>query len=135
MERIRSIDLFSIATGIFAYFVVPLVPLLALGSAVASHVQVVPNSLLRNPYFYVELWFLTLAPFLSGYMVAKLSRRQPLLHGFLTGIAGAILFVSWFLCFGSRASIPLSIIGVLFAVLGAWLWRVKARRAKHIRVV
>jgi hypothetical protein len=132
--RSLSIDFYAVATAVFAFFIVPLLPLLALGNAAVSHLEVLPTGILDNPFFYVELWFITFAPILAGHLAAKRCHQRPLLHGVLAGCLGAFLVVSWFLCFGSRVSVLFALLDISLAGLGGWVWRIRARRPAYIRV-
>ena len=98
MSLTKNIRLRALVIAIFAFYVVPIVPLIVLSSLpiVADGAPPVPGQRVygwsaASGGLLIILWYWALAPVGSGYLAAKLAKQQPLLHGLLAGIAGAVL--------------------------------------------
>lgn len=75
------------------------------------------------PVALTLVWFLGsfLAPVLAGYLVARLAKTQPLLHGAIVGLLGFVCAI-WYV-HSLRATMITFAVFVPGGILGAWLWQ------------
>ena len=71
----------------------------------------------------VLLWALCslLAPIAGGYLAARLSQVQPLLHGALTGLLASV--VAALMVSSLRTALLTFLVFIPGGICGAWLWR------------
>lgn len=124
MATVGGIRIGAVVIALFAFYVVPFLPLVVVTS--------VPNFLAADPksqtsalysVSLIALWFLAIGPVGSGYLAAKLAGRMPLYHGLITGLAGAALVaiaVQGGILF-SKVILPLIVVSS--GLFGAWLWK------------
>jgi hypothetical protein len=128
MSIIKEVRIRALLIALFAFYVAPVLPLIILTSLpfAADSSPPTPGQRVYGwgaaSGLLLILWFWALAPVGSGYFAAKLAKQQPLLHGLLTGVVGAILAVVWvqgLLVF----ELALALIVVSCGLFGGWLWR------------
>lgn len=125
---LQGIQLRAVLIALFAFYIAPLLPLVIITS-IPNFLGFEPGHRFRlwqSPFVIVLAWFYSIAPVCSAYFAAKLARQQPLLHGLVVGIVGALLVVLW-----TSGGGPLSeaLLGVLVAscgLFGGWLWRYRS---------
>jgi len=133
MDLFRTIRFRALLIALFVFYVVPVVPLVVLSSMPFAF-DGTPHISGQRVYGWrafvggmsFVLWFWTVAPVGSGYLAAKLAKQQPLLHGLLAGIAGAVLavvFVRGEVIF----ELVLALIIASSGLFGGWLWRYRHR--------
>lgn len=134
MNLVREIRVRALVIALFAFYVAPVLPLIVLSSLPLAFDGAPPVPGQRvygwraaSGWMFVILWFWALAPVGSGYFAAKLAKQQPLLHGLLTGIAGAAIAVLWIQgLFVFKFVLTLIIASCGF--FGGWLWRHRAQQ-------
>jgi hypothetical protein len=134
MDLFRTIQVRALLIALFAFYVAPVIPLVVLAS--------IPFALDGPPVagqrmygwraavggLSVVLWFWALAPVGSGYLAAKLAKQQPLLHGLLAGVVGAVLAVV-FARGEAVFEFMLALIIASSGLFGGWLWRYRHRES------
>jgi hypothetical protein len=112
----------ALAVSLFGFFVLPyLIYSVTRGLLEAFMGESARPLLIEASILLMWAWFL--APLGAGYLVAKLARGLPLLHGLLVGVLAAAfqaIFLQsdfWWVWAG------LVLIAVSIALFGAWLWR------------
>jgi len=131
---IKTVQFRPIVIALFAFYVVPILPLIVLSSMpfAIDGPPPVPGQRLYGwraaiGGMLIVLWFWALAPVGSGYFAAKLAKQQPLLHGLLTGVVGAEFAVIW--VDGQFVfELALALIIASSGLFGGWLWRYRAQR-------
>ena len=110
----------ALVIGFFFGFVVPYMIFATLGYTVAS-ASIAEAGVLPGWLNVIGLIVGFAGPVIAGYLAAKIARVQPLLHGFIVGVLGSIMFA--FL--GPLLVAALFAIFVLIpgSVAGAWLWK------------
>jgi hypothetical protein len=124
----------ALAISLFAFYVAPILPLVVV-SSIPNFFGAAPNVGERMPFWHsgaslLLLWFWAVAPVGSGYLAAKLSQQQPLLHGLIAGGIGAVLVVLW--VHGAwlfEFVVALIVIGS--GLFGGWLCRRRSLRRNH----
>lgn len=76
-----------------------------------------------------SLWFWVLTPLISGYLVAKLAAKIPLMHGLATSFFGLLIIGVLAHPNGVGKWLVIFIINVTFTILGTWAWRRYDKRA------
>jgi hypothetical protein len=71
----------------------------------------------------VVAWFYAFAPVGAAYFAAKLARQQPLLHGLIVGLVGAVLVVVWVRGDSPMFETLVASLVVSCGLFGGWLWR------------
>jgi MFS family permease len=61
-------------------------------------------------------------PMLGGYVAAHIAKTQPLLHGFIVGVLGAIFAV---VVTGALPAFGTAFIFVPGGIFGAWVWKLR----------
>jgi hypothetical protein len=119
----------ALAIAFVACYVAPLLPLVVVASALNHGSADRPLPFWYFPFAYVVLFFVSIAPFCSGYLAAKLATRQPLLHGLLVGIlAATVFFWIWGRVNSALFAVALASDMILVSLLGAWTWRYRMLR-------
>ncbi|HEU4484067.1 MAG TPA: hypothetical protein VFR96_01155 [Povalibacter sp.] len=122
---IRGIKWRSLLIAMFAFYVAPLLPLIVVSS--------IPNffgaeagqrfRIWQSPFVLVLAWFYAIAPVGAAYLAAKLAGQQPLLHGLLIGLVGAVLVVLWVQGGTVAFEAILALLVLSCGLFGGWLWR------------
>ena len=134
MSILKEVRVRALLIALFAFYVAPALPLIVLTSLpfATNSAPPIPGQRVygwsaASGGLLLVLWFWALAPVGSGYFAAKLAKQQPLLHGLLTGVVGAILAVVWvqgLLLF----ELILALIVASCGLFGGWLWRHRVQR-------
>ena len=76
------------------------------------------------------LWAVFLAPLFAGYLVARLSKALPLLHGLVVSLVGSILYVIYLSLTGSTGLLSLLVVPpvILAGMSGAWFFSYRSKR-------
>ena len=119
----RSLKVSAVLVGLFAGFVVPYAVLFSVWPMLAFET---PDGRTVMPTWFtpIPLLVFALMPAIAGYISARMAKVQPLLHGLLVGILGALgsAFVH-----GSPVSVAVwGLICVSGGVAGAWVYRKQA---------
>jgi hypothetical protein len=126
MKVMNGIKVRAVLIALFAFYIAPILPLTVLTSAPNFFGAPEPVgeriSLWQSAGSLLLLWFWALAPVGSGYLSAKLAGQQPLLHGLVTGVIGAVLVVLWVR--GNWVfELAFAALVVSCGLFGGWLWR------------
>jgi hypothetical protein len=70
-----------------------------------------------------SLWFWVITPLISGYVVAKLAVKIPLMHGLFTSFCSLLVVTALAHPNGVGAWFAIVIMNISFSIFGAWLWR------------
>lgn len=113
----------AVLVGFFAGFVVPYAVLLSIWPMLAYQT---PDGRSVMPTWFtpIPLLVFALVPAIAGYISARMAKVQPLLHGLLVGILGALgsAFVH-----GSITTVAVwGLICISGGVAGAWVYRKQA---------
>jgi hypothetical protein len=130
MLNVGGIRIGALLIALFAFYVVPLLPLIVLTSMPNFFPSADTSRQLILPFALTAAWFLAIAPVGSGYLAAKLAGQLPLFHGLIAGLVGAALVaLTWRSDFVSLA-ILFPVIVLASGLFGGWLWRYRneARR-------
>lgn len=82
-----------------------------------------PHATSHSPVTIVLGWFYVIAPVAAGYMAAKKSRHQPLLHGLVVGVLGGLLVVLWVQGESIFFDVVIPASSACLGVIGGWFWR------------
>jgi hypothetical protein len=127
MNALSSIQVRAVLIAVTAFYVVPILPLMVLTSAPNFFGDPSTSSSVTYPALFFIAWMLSIAPFCSGYLAAKLAGHQPLLHGLIVGLFGAALEL--FLVGGDWiVRGPFALIVAISGLFGGWLFRYRNRR-------
>lgn len=136
MNLAKGVRFRALVIALFAFYVVPIVPLIVLSSLplAADGAPPVPGQRVygwraASGGLLVILWFWALAPLGSGYFAAKLAKQHPLLHGLLAGVVGALLVVIWIQGLWAFEFV-LALMIASCGMFGGWLWHRRAQRHK-----
>lgn len=122
---LRGIKLRALLIALFAFYVAPLLPLIVIIS-IPNFFGADPGQRLRlwqSPFVLVLAWFYAVAPVGAAYFAAKLARQQPLLHGLIVGLVGAVLVIVWVRGDSIAIEVLLASLVVSCGLFGGWLWR------------
>ena len=113
---LQHIQLSALAIGVFVGYVVPFLIswLFVAGMLDAAAANDAP---LGRRYFWLMLTMNLLGPVMGGFVAARLSKYQPLLNGFLSGLAGGVLVGA----FREDLHAGLLFYYALAGVVGGWL--------------
>lgn len=132
VEMIRQIKWRAVLIALFAFYVAPLLPLIVV-SSIPNLFGAEPGRhyrLWQSPFVLVMAWFYAIAPVGAAYLAAKLARQQPLLHGVLVGLVGAVLVVFWVHGGTTALEAVVALLVLACGLFGGWLWRYRnARRS------
>jgi hypothetical protein len=112
----RYIQISALAVAAFIGYVLPLVLSWFLMTRLYSAVATKDAELGRG-YFWLLLAVNIFGSVMGGYVAARLSKFQPLLHGMLSGIVGGILMGAF-----REFNIAWSFYYVVAGIVGGWLW-------------
>ena len=76
-----------------------------------------------------SLWFWVITPLISGYVVAKLAVKIPLMHGLFTSFCSLLVVTALAHPNGVGAWFAIVIMNISFSIFGAWLWRLYSQKA------
>jgi hypothetical protein len=122
---IREIKWRALLIALFGFYVAPLLPLVVI-SSIPNFLGAEPGQHYRiwqSPFLLVLAWFYAIAPVGAAYFAAKLARQQPLLHGLIIGLVGALLAVVWLHGATLVFELFLALLVLSCGLFGGWLWR------------
>lgn len=122
----------ALLIALFAFYLAPLLPLIVIAS-IPYFFGAEPGQRLRlwqSPFLLMLAWFYAVAPVGAAYLAAKLARQQPLLHGLVVGLVGAILVTLWMHSDSLGFKILLALLVASCGLFGGWLWRYRSDRRK-----
>lgn len=120
-----GIQLRAVLIALFAFYVAPLLPLVVITS-IPNFLGFEPGHRFRlwqSPFVIVLAWFHAIAPVGAAYFAAKLARQQPLLHGLVVGLAGAVILVLWMYSGSPAFGLLLGALIASCGLFGGWFWR------------
>jgi hypothetical protein len=126
MKMIGGIKPVAILIALFAFYIAPIIPL-TLITSIPNFFGAAPSVGQRIPWWQsagslLVLWIWALAPVGSGYLAARLAEQQPLLHGLVAGVVGALVAVLWVQ--GAWAfELVIAVLVATCGLFGGWLWR------------
>ena len=122
---LKGIKLRALLIALFAFYVAPLLPLIVITS-IPNFFGAEPGQRFRlwqSPFVLVLAWFYAIAPVGASYFAAKLARQQPLFHGLIVGLVGAVLVVVWVRGDSPVFEVLLALLVASCGLFGGWLWR------------
>ena len=125
---IKNINSGAVAIAFFGCYILPMVVIWLIFETARALIP----SVIEAVALYVGLlglWALILGPVCAGYMVARLSKSLPLLHGLIVSGVGSVLYVmlltfAYGSGFWSLLVVPVLLLAGLF---GAWFRRYRSR--------
>ena len=115
----------GIAIGFFFGFVVPFACVMLLASLLAPG-EGEPASKLMPLYGVMWMLLAFAAPVVAGFLAARIAAVQPLLHGCLVGILGAVFMAV--VTTPASAGLWAAFVFVPGGIAGGWLWKVRGPR-------
>jgi len=127
-HAVRSINSVAIAVAFFGCYILPLVIIWLIFETARA---IVP-SVTEGVALYIGLlgiWALFLGPVCAGYLVAKVAKALPLLHGLIVSVIGSALYVMVLVLGANIGGWSLLVVPVLLlaGLFGAWFYRYMSR--------
>jgi hypothetical protein len=129
LRTLAAIQVGAIGIAFFACYILPTV----VGWLILVTVWNLAPSLVEKSVVAVGLllfWVLFLAPVVAGYLVARLTKVLPLVHGRVVSAAGSALYVIYLTLMDDKGLkafwvVPLVL---LAGLCGAWFYRYRSRK-------
>jgi hypothetical protein len=128
LRTLAAIQIGAIGLALFACYILPTV----IGWLILVTVWNLAPSLIEKSTVAVGLllfWALFLAPVVAGYLVARLAKVLPLVHGLVVSLVGSGLYVIYMTLTGNAGLMALWVIPpvMLAGLCGAWFYRHRSR--------